>query len=156
MCGIVAYLRYHPDAPPLDKSEVIAVRDAMRVRGPDDAGFWQSADRRVILAHRRLSIIDLSSAGAQPMADTSGRYHIVFNGEIYNYRALRLQLESAGYSFRCTTDTEVLLNLYKARGRDMLCDLRGMFAFAIWDETERVMFVARDAFGIKPLYYTLD
>jgi asparagine synthase (glutamine-hydrolysing) len=128
----------------------------MLARGPDGAGLWLAEDRRVGLAHRRLSIIDLSAAGAQPMASADGRYRIVFNGEIYNYRALRDGLAARGYGFRSHSDTEVLLALYAEQGEAMLAQLRGMFAFAIWDAQDRCLFLARDAYGIKPLYYADD
>ena len=123
-------------------------------RGPDGAGLWISSDRRVGLAHRRLAIIDLSEGGAQPMATPDGRLRIVFNGEIYNYRKLRTTLEEKGHRFHSQSDTEVLLHLYQEHGRDMVQHLRGMYALAIWDEGNRGLFLARDSFGIKPLYYS--
>jgi asparagine synthase (glutamine-hydrolysing) len=156
MCGIAGIFRYTRDGAPVDREELLRMREAMQTRGPDGAGLWLSADGSIGLAHRRLSIIDLSDAGAQPMTDTGGRLHIVFNGEIYNYRALRRDLENGGYHFRSTSDTEVLLALYRERGADMLSSLRGMYAFAIYDETDRSLFLARDPFGIKPLYYADD
>ena len=123
------------------------------MRGPDGAGLWIADDARVGLAHRRLSIIDLSDAGAQPMANADGRLRVVFNGEIYNYRQLRAELEKKGYRFQSQSDTEVLLHLYAEHGMDMLHALRGMYAFAIWDENKKGLLLARDPFGIKPLYY---
>jgi asparagine synthase (glutamine-hydrolysing) len=128
--------------------------NAIAHRGPDDAGEWLSPDGNVGLAHRRLSIIDLSPLGHQPMIDASGSAVIVFNGEIYNFRELRAQLESEGYGFRGHSDTEVLLALYKARGAAMLSLLNGIFAFAIYDQTEQALFLACDAMGVKPLYFT--
>lgn len=128
----------------------------MAERGPDGSGMWTSADRRVGLAHRRLSIIDLSDTGAQPMAAADGQYRITFNGEIYNYRALRSELEARGYRFRTQSDTEVLLHLYADRGAEMVHALRGMYAFALWDERRRGLLLARDPFGIKPLYVADD
>ena len=125
-------------------------------RGPDGAGLWISDDGHVGLAHRRLSILDLSDAGKQPMAVANGRLRIVFNGEIYNFRALRSELEQKGYEFYSSSDTEVLLNLYAAKGPSMVHDLRGMYAFAVWDEVRNGLFLARDPFGIKPLYYADD
>jgi asparagine synthase (glutamine-hydrolysing) len=122
-------------------------------RGPDGAGLWISDDRRIGLAHRRLAILDLSDAGLQPMATTDGMVRIVFNGEIYNYRDLRERLEGKGYRFRSQSDTEVLLNLYQEHGAAMVEHLRGMYALAIWDESKRGLLLARDPFGIKPLYY---
>lgn len=137
----------------VDPERLIAVRDAMAARGPDGVGLWIDADARVGLAHRRLSIIDLSDGGAQPMRDASGRYALVFNGEIYNYQTLRAEMEVQGHRFASGSDTEVLLALFAAYGPAMLTRLRGMFAFAIWDAVERRMTLARDPYGIKPLYY---
>jgi asparagine synthase (glutamine-hydrolysing) len=127
--------------------------EAMRARGPDGDGLWLGPAGDVGLAHRRLSIIDLSERAAQPMVSADGLQAIAFNGEIYNYRALRRELEREGVPLRSESDTEVLLELYRLRGEEMLEDLRGMFALAIWDqELDRVL-LARDPFGIKPLYY---
>jgi asparagine synthase (glutamine-hydrolysing) len=128
----------------------------MLKRGPDGAGLWISDDRRIGLAHRRLAIIDLSEAGAQPMSTADGAVRIVFNGEIYNYRELRQDLEAKGYRFYSHSDTEVLLHLYQEHGRKMVHYLRGMYAFAIWDERKQGLLLARDPFGIKPLYYADD
>ena len=112
MCGIVAIFAYRSDAPPVEGAELEAIRDHMIPRGPDDAGSWISSNGRVGLAHRRLSIIDLSTAAAQPMAFEDGRYQISYNGEIYNFRALRAELEAKGQVFKTNSDTEVLLHLY--------------------------------------------
>jgi asparagine synthase (glutamine-hydrolysing) len=156
MCGINGIFAYQDAAPPVDAAELVRVRDAMAKRGPDGAGLWLSPGRRVGLAHRRLTIIDLSDAAAQPMATADGRLRITFNGEIYNYAALRDELERKGFVFRSRSDTEVLLHLYADRGADMVHALRGMYAFGIWDEREKALFLARDPFGIKPLYYADD
>ncbi len=156
MCGIAGIFAYRESAPPVDEQELLRIREHMIKRGPDGAGLWVSSDRRVGLAHRRLSIIDLSETGAQPMATADANFRITFNGEIYNYRELRRELESKGYAFRSTSDTEVLLHLYANRGVDMVHALRGMYAFAIWDQRRKGVFVARDPFGIKPLYYADD
>ena len=156
MCGIAGIFAYAESAPPADSEELIRVRDAMRSRGPDGEGLWLSNDRRVALAHRRLAIIDLSPSGAQPMSTSDKRLHVTFNGEIYNYRALRAELEGTGYRFRSNSDTEVLLHLYAERGAEMVHALRGMYAFAIWDAGDKTLFLARDPFGIKPLYYADD
>src|SRR5688572_19459569 len=156
MCGIAATFAYQDNAPPVDQEELLRIREAMVMRGPDGAGLWISGDQRIGLAHRRLAIIDLTEAGAQPMATADGTVYIVFNGEIYNYRELRRELEAKGYRVRSQSDTEVLLHLYQERGRDMVQCLRGMYAFAIWDERKRGLFLARDPFGIKPLYYADD
>jgi len=152
MCGIVAIFSYKIEAPQVDKDELLRIRDAMISRGPDGKGVWISDNQKIGMAHRRLSIIDLSEAGSQPMASADGLSQIVYNGEIYNYQMLRLELEKKGYQFRSDSDTEVLLNLYSEKGSDMMHDLRGMYAFAIWDEKKKGMFLARDPFGIKPLY----
>src|SRR3569623_677658 len=128
----------------------------MRCRGPDGSGDWTSSDARVALSHRRLAIIDPSDAGAQPMQPSDGAHVISFNGEIYNSRELRSALEQKGFLFRSGPDTEVLLHLYADRGERMMTELRGMFAFALWDERKKGLFLARDHFGIKPLYYTDD
>ncbi|MBI5373867.1 MAG: asparagine synthase (glutamine-hydrolyzing) [Candidatus Schekmanbacteria bacterium] len=154
MCGIVAIYSYRQSSPPVDRAELLRIRDRMTARGPDGCGEWYSADGKVGMGHRRLAIIDLSETGAQPMQSSDGNLVIVFNGEIYNYRALRSSLEKKGYRFRSASDTEVLLNLYAEKGADMLNDLRGMYAFAIWDERDKSLFLARDPFGIKPLYYS--
>jgi len=138
----------------VDGDELLTVRDAMRARGPDGEGLWLSDAGAVGLAHRRLAIIDLSEAGAQPMA--RGRHMIVFNGEIYNYRALRAELEARGHVFRSHSDTEVVLALYAEQGPEMLSRLRGMYAMALWDGETRRLFLARDPFGIKPLYWSDD
>ena len=156
MCGITAIFAYRPDAADVERAELVAIREAMRARGPDGEGAWIAADGRVGLAHRRLAIIDLSDDAAQPMDLANGRYRITYNGEIYNFRALREGLESQGRVFTTESDTEVLLHLYDALGADMVHELRGMFAFALWDEAKQGLFLARDPFGIKPLYYADD
>ena len=125
-------------------------------RGPDGAGLWVSGDRRVALAHRRLAIIDLTERGQQPMPSADGRLHVTFNGEIYNYRELRQELEARGCRFQSDCDTEVLLHLYAERGVEMVHALKGMYAFGIWDAREQTLFLARDPFGIKPLYIADD
>ncbi len=156
MCGIAGIIAYTEEAPPVDREELLRIREHMIRRGPDGAGLWMSTDGRAGLAHRRLAIIDLSEAGAQPMSTADGRYRITFNGEIYNFRELRRALKAKGFVFRSDSDTEVLLHLYAERGAEMVHALRGMFAFGIWDEREKTLFLARDPFGIKPLYYADD
>src|SRR5450759_1336274 len=153
MCGIAGIFSYRESAPPVDREELLRIREAMINRGPDGAGLWLSSDNRVGLAHRRLAIIDLSDTGAQPMATADGKLRITFNGEIYNYRELRKELEAKGYRFHSNSDTEVLLHLYADRGEEMVHALRGMYAFGIWDAREKSLFLARDPFGVKPLYY---
>src|SRR2546423_5701800 len=143
MCGLNGIFAYHLSASLPRQSELLRTRDFMRARGPDGAGEWRSEDGRCALGHRRLSIIDLDDRALQPMTEAGGRYVIVFNGEIYNYRELRLELESSGIHFITTSDTEVLLQLYARHGRDMVHRLRGMFAFAIWDAVKHGLFLAR-------------
>jgi len=156
MCGIAGIVAYRETAPRVDRAELLAVRESMAVRGPDGAGLWTSPDERTGLAHRRLAIIDPTEAASQPMASADGRLHITFNGEIYNYRELRAGLADRGRAFRTTSDTEVLLALYAERGAAMVEALRGMYAFGIWDAAHETLFLARDPFGIKPLYYADD
>ena len=156
MCGLVALYSYHPVAPGIDRPELREIRDHMSARGPDGVGEWFSSDGRVGLGHRRLSIIDLSEAGSQPMTNEDGTIQIVFNGEIYNYRSLRERLLKQGHTFRSHSDTEVLIHLYEERGDEMVHDLRGMFAFALWDAKRKAMLLARDPYGIKPLFYADD
>ena len=156
MCGILGIYAHHQGAPNIDRGELRRIRDHMRARGPDGKGEWFSDDQRVALGHRRLSIIDLSQRAAQPMTSADGKLVITFNGEIYNYRALRQTLESQGRVFRSDSDTEVLLHLYAEKGEAMVHDLRGMFAFGLWDAEKRALFLARDPYGIKPLYYAAD
>jgi len=156
MCGVAGIFAYHPSAAGIDRQELRSIRDHMAARGPDGSGEWFSADGRAALGHRRLSIIDLSERGAQPMASADGQLVISFNGEIYNYRELRNELERRGRVFHSDSDTEVLLQLYAEHGHAMLARLRGMFAFALWDARKQAMLLARDTFGIKPLYYSTD
>jgi asparagine synthase (glutamine-hydrolysing) len=126
---------------------------AVRHRGPDDHSTWQSCHRQAAFTHTRLSVLDPSAAGHQPMAVADTRYTITYNGEIYNFAELKGGLRKSGAEFRSHTDTEVILRLYQSHGPRCVELLRGMFAFAIWDEQERTCFIARDRFGIKPLYY---
>ena len=151
MCGIVGVA-----GNTLPSREMfIRMRDSLRHRGPDDEGMWWSNDGRVALGHRRLSIIDLSPGGRQPMSDRSNRLRIVFNGEIYNYLELRAELAQRGHEFRTASDTEVILEAYLEWGNDALSHLNGMFALAIYDLAERRLLVARDRAGEKPLYYRI-
>src|SRR5262249_8100048 len=136
--------------------ELDAMRDYMIARGPDGFGSWLSPDGRVGLAHRRLAILDLSDLAAQPMASDSGNAVITFNGEIYNFRAIRERLIARGFAFDQDGDREVLCKPYEAEGAASVESLRGMFAFAIWDAKQRAIFLARDPYGIKPLYYADD
>jgi asparagine synthase (glutamine-hydrolysing) len=156
MCGIAGIYAYHYAANAVDRSELRRVRDHMAARGPDGVGEWYSPNERVGFGHRRLSIIDLSERGAQPMTSLDGKLVVTFNGEIYNYRELRPLLEAKGCTFRTQTDTEVLLHLYAVKGDAMVNDLRGMFAFGLWDADKNALLLARDPLGIKPLYYADD
>lgn len=145
MCGIAGTVRIG------DLDLVERMTNLISYRGPDDCGLY--ADGEVRLGHRRLSILDLSEAGHQPMLSDDGELAITFNGEIYNCRELRRHLEKSGYRFRTETDTEVLLNAYREFGMDFLRHLEGMFAFALWDRRQRQLLLARDRTGIKPLFY---
>jgi asparagine synthase (glutamine-hydrolysing) len=152
MCGICGQV--NRSGAPAELGVVQAMMSAIRHRGPDSAGHLVRG--AVALGHLRLSIIDLSPAGHQPMSNADGRFWIVFNGEIYNYRELKHELEQAGEAFRSASDTEVLLRLYQRDGERCVQKLHGMFAFAIWDDAEQRLFLARDRVGIKPLYYYAD
>jgi asparagine synthase (glutamine-hydrolysing) len=151
MCGIVAVFRR--DGAPVVADDLAAMRDSMTHRGPDDCGLY--LDGPVGLGHRRLSIIDLGG-GHQPMANERGTAHVVFNGEIYNYRELRALLQARGMRLRTHSDTETILGLYDLYGTDCVQHLRGMFAFVLWDAERRRMVAARDRLGIKPLYLLRD
>ncbi len=153
MCGIAGLISVEPDG------RVGAMLKAIEHRGRDDEGVWTSASadgegRRACLAHRRLAIIDTSSAGHQPMLSADARFTVTFNGEIYNYRELRRQLEALGRAFHTDTDTEVMLEAFAVWGVEgALAHLNGMFAFAVWDEQTRTLTLARDRLGVKPLFY---
>ena len=152
MCGIVASYRRRGGVAAADVA--IAMRDELRHRGPDDAGLWTGDG--VALGHRRLSIVDLSPAGHQPMTNEDGTVWLVFNGEIYNYVELADRLRARGHQFRSQTDTEVIIHLYEEEGEDCVRHLNGMFAFVIWDQRRNTLFAARDRIGIKPLHYYDD
>jgi asparagine synthase (glutamine-hydrolysing) len=154
MCGIAGIIGINPEA------RIGKMLESIEHRGRDDEGVWTSVEiddlgRRVCLGHRRLSIIDTSSAGHQPMLSHDGRFALTFNGEIYNYRELKRELVARGQQFHTDTDTEVLLAAFAEWGAGCLPRLNGMFAFAIWDAKERRLWLARDRLGIKPLYYAL-
>jgi asparagine synthase (glutamine-hydrolysing) len=155
MCGIAGLLRREDDRAARRSltSVVQGMISTLAHRGPDDEGIWTSADGSVALAQRRLAIIDLSPLGHNPMPWDGGRLWITFNGEIYNFRELRLELEAKGHRFRSQTDTEVILAAYDQWGVDCIQRLVGMFAFALWDEPNRRLWIARDRVGKKPLYY---
>ena len=151
MCGIVGIASR---SSVIDLDLLVSMRESLRHRGPDDAGIWRSGDGRVAFGHRRLAIIDLSPLGRQPMEDVKGELCITYNGEIYNYRELREQLELMGQSFRSASDTEVILGAYRAWGVECLKRFSGMFAFGLYDSRDRTLFLARDRAGEKPCYYS--
>ncbi|HYA40451.1 MAG TPA: asparagine synthase (glutamine-hydrolyzing) [Syntrophobacteraceae bacterium] len=152
MCGICGKFLFDENRS-VDERLLWAMADVMRHRGPDDEGFYISGS--VGLGHRRLSIIDLNT-GKQPICNEDGTVWIVFNGEIYNYREIRKQLVQKGHAFASQTDTEVIIHAYEEYGEDCVTRLRGMFAFAIWDDRSKTLLLARDRVGIKPVYYFLD
>jgi asparagine synthase (glutamine-hydrolysing) len=152
VCGISGAFAFSSDAAPINQAVVLRLNDLQRRRGPDGTGLWSSKDDRVVLGHRRLAIIDTGSSGAQPMSDATGRWVISFNGEIYNYRAVRVELERLGCVFLTNSDTEVLINAVAQWGEAALSKLRGMFAFALWDTLNQELWLVRDPYGIKPLY----
>ncbi len=169
MCGVVGVWGYRAGAGSVDVADVDAMRDAMEARGPDGAGTWVADDGRLALAHRRLAIIGLGEQGHQPMVldrpclrdpdgpgPGRGQLAITYNGELYEHDALRARLVGNGHRFAGTSDTEVLLHLYEEEGIAMVRHLRGMFAFALWDGGARHLHLARDPFGIKPLYVADD
>ncbi|HYI49439.1 MAG TPA: XrtA/PEP-CTERM system amidotransferase [Allosphingosinicella sp.] len=152
MCGIAGI--FHPDVPkPVDPARVGAMADALAHRGPDGSGVWTAPG--VGLGHRRLSIIDLSDAAAQPMLSPDRREALSYNGEIYNFREVRAELESKGFTFRTESDTEVILAAWRQWGPDCLAKLNGMFAFALYDSKDDSLFLARDRLGVKPLFHAM-
>ncbi len=153
MCGISGLVTTSGE--PVDQAVLEAMTERLRHRGPDDGGVWLggSGDVQVGLGARRLSVIDLSARGHMPMASADGRLRITYNGEVYNFKEVRRELEASGSVFRSDTDTEVVLQAYARWGPECLHRFNGMFAFAVWDERERELFVARDRLGVKPLYY---
>lgn len=152
MCGITGYLNLKEAINPKDIQQMT---DALTHRGPDGGDIYLSKNTHLSFGHRRLSFLDLSEKGKQPMTDTTGKITITFNGEIYNFKELKNQLES-NYDFQTSTDTEVILAGYNQWGIDVIQHLKGMFAFALYDETKNQLFLVRDRFGIKPLYYTIQ
>jgi asparagine synthase (glutamine-hydrolysing) len=152
MCGISGW--FLPQGQRRDRSQLSSMADALSHRGPDDRGYFFDQTRGIALAHNRLSIIDLSAAGHQPMLSEDGKTVLVYNGELYNFRELRKELEGLGHSFRSETDSEVVLQSFIEWGPDCLNHFCGMFAFAIWAGREGTLFLARDPMGMKPLYYS--
>ena len=154
MCGIAGIFDY--SSAPADAREFVArATDAISHRGPDDHGIYASDDRRVVLGHRRLSIVDLSSAGRQPMSNEDGSIWLTFNGEIYNHLRLRADLLAKGHRYASATDTESIIHLYEELGPRAIEQLDGMFALALWDSNRQQLLLARDRLGKKPLYYTI-
>ncbi len=153
MCGIVGRLNFEPRNR-VSEEEIVEMGKTLTHRGPDGSGVW--VDGNIGLAHRRLAVIDLRPEAAQPMCNENGQVWITFNGEIYNFRELRQELEARGHTFRTKSDTESVIHAYEEFGADCVSHLRGMFAFAIWDCRRQVLFLARDRVGKKPLYYFLD
>lgn len=153
MCGIGGVFEY-ASGNEVTTDLLVRMSDAIRHRGPDDAGHYVSSDKRLGLTFRRLAIVDLSPAGHQPMSTADGRYTITFNGEIYNHLEIRAELQSLGYHYHSKTDTETILYAYKEWGVQCLDRFLGMFAIAIWDDHQKELFIARDRIGIKPLYFT--
>src|SRR5258708_6223646 len=162
MCGIAGGIRRilgGPDAASRPRSERIAslvkkISEAQRHRGPDGSGLWQSSGQEVVFGHRRLAILDLTAAGAQPMVDSDTGCAVTFNGEIYNFPEIRRDLEALGETFRSSCDTEVVLKAHKRWGIDAVQRFRGIFALALWDPRSRAVHLVRDQMGIKPLYWT--
>ena len=152
MCGISGYINTNKQ--PVSKDILKKMADAIKHRGPDGEGFWMNDN--VGIAHRRLSVIDLSDAGNQPMISKDGRFILTYNGEIYNYKELRKQLISKGYIFFSKSDSEVVLNSLIEWGQNAIIKFNGMFAFALWDNKKREFLIARDRYGIKPLYYSFQ
>ncbi|MCE3278812.1 MAG: asnB [Bacteroidetes bacterium] len=150
MCGIAGIFSFNQKA---EKSSLQKMTDSLSHRGPDGEGLWLNPNEKIALGHRRLSIIDLSELGHQPMHFADNRFTITFNGEIYNYLEIRKDLEKEGLNFKTNTDTEVLLALYARKKEKALNELDGMFAFTIWDNQEETLFCARDRFGEKPFYF---
>ncbi|MBI4027282.1 MAG: asparagine synthase (glutamine-hydrolyzing) [Verrucomicrobia bacterium] len=153
MCGIVGILNLRAGVPPVEEELLARMRDRMTHRGPDACGIWLSADGSVGLGHRRLSIIDLSSAAQQPMSNEDGSVWVVFNGEIYNHLRLRSELEQLGHRYRSHSDTESILHAFEEWGLAAVERLDGMFAFALWDAPRRQLWLVRDRMGKKPLYF---
>lgn len=155
MCGICGVFNYgRSDG--VEEATIIKMRDTMIHRGPDDQGVFISDDGRIGLGHRRLSIIDLSASGRQPLTNEDKTIWIVYNGEIYNYQELMTELKAKGHQFKSRTDTEVIVHLYEEYGTELVHKIRGMFAFAIWDSNKQMLFLARDRIGVKPLYFTVQ
>ena len=151
MCGICGLLKL-PGQKPISRDMLQQMSDLISHRGPDDAGTYVSPNADIGLANRRLSIIDPSDSGRQPFTNEDGNIWVVYNGETYNYAEMRSYLQDRGHSFHSNTDTEIIAHLYEEHGVDCVRYMRGMFAFALWDQSKRRLFLARDRLGIKPVY----
>jgi asparagine synthase (glutamine-hydrolysing) len=151
MCGIAGFLTQFANG--VDEQNLWQMVSSQKHRGPDDTGIYLNSEAGIGLAHCRLAILDLSPLGHQPMVSSDGSVTLVFNGEIYNFLEIRQELLEKGFKFQGQSDTEVLLNLYLSEGKSMLSRLNGIFAFALWDSRHQILFIARDALGVKPLYY---
>ncbi|MCC7119844.1 MAG: asparagine synthetase B, partial [Anaerolineales bacterium] len=154
MCGIAGL--WNLNGEPVSPEQIRNFIDSLAHRGPDGSDVYIDSDSNLGLGHRRLAIIDTSDGGRQPMSYADGRYWIVFNGEMYNFLELKVELEGLGYSFKTESDTEVILTAYHHWGEDCQLKFNGMWALAIWDSRERVLFVSRDRFGVKPMIYHYD
>src|SRR5262245_9943787 len=154
MCGICGELRF--DGRPVEPQHLTAMSDRLLHRGPDSSGLYVAPDARAGFGFRRLRVIDLSENGNQPMPNECATVHVVFNGEIYNFKELRSGLAARGHRFRSRSDTEVIVHLYEEKGPGAIADLDGMFAIAVWDEREKQLTLARDRAGKKPLFYYRD
>ena len=150
MCGITGQINFKKQ---VDENIFSAMRDTLAHRGPDGFGSWFSADRKIAFGHRRLTLLDLTENGKQPMTNEDGTLWLTFNGEIYNYIELKKELESAGHKFKSTTDTEIIIHGFEQWGSGVVNKLKGMFAFGLWNDNTKKLFLARDRVGIKPLYY---
>ena len=155
MCGISGLYRFN-NPKKISEPELVKMRDTLVHRGPDGAADYISPDKKVGLSQRRLAIIDLSRGAACPMTNENGKVWITYNGEIYNFKILREELIKRGHRLKTKGDTEVILHGYEEWGCEIVEKLNGMFAFVIWDETEKILFAARDHMGIKPFYYAFQ
>src|SRR5262245_43209400 len=154
MCGIVGIYEYGVTVPTVSEALIAQMRDRMTHRGPDDAGTYITANRRLGFGHRRLSIVDLSPAGHNPMPNEDESIWITFNGEIYNHEKWRENLISTGHTYHSRSDTETIIHLYEERGLDFVHEIEGDFAIALWDANLHCLILARDRVGVKPLYYS--
>jgi len=152
MCGIAGIWDFNGKNENMENT-IKSMTNTLAHRGPDDAGFYTNVKNNIALGHRRLSIIDLSTHGHQPMSNDNKNIWITYNGEIYNFIEIKKELESLGYAFKSHSDTEVILKSYEEWGLSSVHKFRGMFALAIWDSAKKTLFLLRDRAGVKPLYY---